>query len=136
MRRLLNLRTITIAYFLFLVLGTVIPLGSIAPDLDNNYVLHIRLDYLLHLIFYSPLPILLWLQFRKASRERQAPLGHRIGFWFLLALVSLAITAAFEFIQIVIPYRAFNINDLVANGVGAMMGLILMKVFWKPLRKI
>jgi len=28
----------------------------------------------------------------------------------------------------VIPYRAFNINDLLANGVGAVLGFLLLAV--------
>jgi len=29
-----------------------------------------------------------------------------------------------EGVQLLIPYRTFNINDLFANGVGAIIGLI------------
>jgi hypothetical protein len=52
-------------------------------------------------------------------------------FWLQLAGYSFFITAAYEGLQLVIPFRAFNINDLVANGVGAVLGYLLLVVFRK-----
>jgi len=50
-------------------------------------------------------------------------------FWVRVVLYSLLITALLECLQLVIPYRAFNINDLLANGVGAGIGLVLVLAF-------
>ena len=47
-----------------------------------------------------------------------------------MVLVVLVIPVLFELLQLVIPYRAFNINDMVAKGVGAMIGLVgILSIF-------
>ncbi|MGM0474810.1 MAG: VanZ family protein, partial [Bacteroidota bacterium] len=51
-------------------------------------------------------------------------------------VVSLLITVLFEGLQLIIPYRSFNINDMTANGVGAMIGLLLVLVFRKSLEDL
>ena len=45
--------------------------------------------------------------------------------------VGILIVAFCEAIQMVIPYRAFNINDMLANGVGALIGLIPAVLVWR-----
>jgi glycopeptide antibiotics resistance protein len=47
-----------------------------------------------------------------------------------LALLLGGILFAFvmEAIQYVLPYRAFNINDLLANGLGVVLGFVLLKL--------
>ena len=111
MWRMLNIKYITFIYLLILLLGSILPLNSVSSPLNDNYTLHIRWDYLLHALIYIPLPVLLGLYFKNES-------------WILPILFGLLFVVLFESLQLVIPYRAFNINDLMANGVGAIMGLI------------
>ncbi len=111
MWRMLNIKHITYIYLLILLLGAVLPLNSGSSSLNDHYTLHIRWDYLLHALVYIPLPVLMGLSLKKGS-------------WIRIALLALPVTVLFEALQLVIPYRAFNINDLIANGVGAIMGLI------------
>ena len=40
-------------------------------------------------------------------------------------LLSFAIAAGFEFVQLTIAFRAFNINDLLANVVGILAGVLV-----------
>ena len=111
MWRMLNIKHITFIYLLILLLGAVLPLNSVSSPLNDNYTLHIRWYYLLHALIYIPLPVLLGLSLKKGS-------------WIRIALLALPATVLFEALQLVIPYRAFNINDLIANGVGVIIGLI------------
>ncbi len=111
-------------YLFLLLLAAVIPLGM-GNTLLDNYTFHVRADYLLHAIFYIPLPFVLIL-----SRW-----GRREG-WMPVILLSLVVVVLFETVQMLIPYRAFNINDLFANGVGVVIGLVLFAFLGRTLRRI
>ncbi len=111
-------------YLFLLLVAALIPLGM-GTTLNNNYVLQVRSDYLLHALFYIPLPGILLL-----SRW-----GRRGG-WIPVILLSSVVVVLFESVQLLIPYRAFNINDLFANGVGVVIGFTLYLLFRKRLAGI
>ena len=123
MGKLLNIKFITYSYLLILLLGTVIPLNPVSSALNDNYTLHIRWDYLLHAMVYIPLPVLLGLYLKKGS-------------WIRIVLLTLPVTVLLEVLQMVIPYRFFNINDLMANCVGAIIGFMLIPVFRKLFSRV
>jgi len=75
------------------------------------------------------LPVLLSLSLKKRILDQAQVRRNKISFWVRIALFSLFITALFELLQMFIPYRAFNINDMVANGVGATLGFLLILIF-------
>ena len=135
----LNFKFITYAYLLILLAGTVIPLNT-GTALNDNYTMYIRWDYLLHAIVYLPLPVLLGLSLKRGSsgrdeqniiepgKKQQQVRGHKARdhrFWLQVVLVSLLVTVLLEGLQLIIPYRAFNINDMVANGVGTALGFVV-----------
>ena len=111
-------------YLFLLLVAAVIPLGM-GNTLNNNYTFHVRADYLLHAIFYIPLPLVLLL----------SQWGRREG-WMPVILLSLVVVVLFETLQMLVPYRAFNINDLFANGVGVVIGLLLFAFLGRILRRI
>ena len=122
MIKLLLTDRIALIYLLLLLVGALVPLGSGSASLNSTYALNVRGDYLLHALFYIPLPIILLL----SKTGRHVHLG-----WVIL--FALIMVVMFEGIQMIIPYRAFNINDLFANGVGVLIGLILFALFSKKL---
>ena len=124
-------RFLTYAYLLFLLLGSVLPINSGSSVLSDSYTLHIRWDYLLHALVYIPLPVLLGFYLTGKSGKQPVPGSGKAGFWIRAVLYSILISALFELMQMVLPYRAFNINDLVANGVGAVLGSFAVLIF-KP----
>ena len=111
-------------YLLLLLVGTLIPIGMGSEPLSNNYTFHIRADYLLHALFYIPLPLLLLLS--RSGRK---------GGWLKVILVSLVVVILFETVQMLVPYRAFNINDLFANGVGVLIGLLPALFVWRRIQR-
>ena len=111
-------------YLLLLLVGALIPLGMGSEPLSNNYTFHIRADYLLHALFYIPLPLLLLLS--RSGRK---------GGWLTVILVSLVVVILFETVQMLVPYRAFNINDLFANGVGVLIGLLPALFVWRRIQR-
>lgn len=120
----LNLKSRAILYICLLLLGSVVPIGPRSSDiLMDNYTLDIRWDYLVHAFIYLPLPIILFRSFRSM----------KWGSFTWLVFFSLVIPALFEVLQMLIPYRNFNINDLMANGFGVIIGWVLALFFRKRL---
>ena len=112
-------------YVLMLLIAALIPIGNETQILLSNYTLQVRADYLVHALFYLPLPVVLLL----------SGWGRRGG-WMPVILLSMAVVVLFETVQMLIPYRTFNINDLIANGIGVFIGLLLFVFFGSRLLKI
>ncbi len=119
-----NIKLITWFYLLILVLGSVLPLNN-GTTLNDNYIVVIRSDYLIHALVLLPLPVLLGLSLRNRTR-----------IWIRIFLLGLLMVVFCEGVQLLIPYRTFNINDLFANGVGAIIGLIPAFLVWRRLLRI
>lgn len=99
-------------YLICVLLLSVLPINS-AGELNNITILKFRGDYFLHSLMLVPWMIfLLWIKSR----------------WWLWLLSGLLFAVFIEGIQYFLPYRAYNINDLVANivGVGIGGGILLM----------
>jgi glycopeptide antibiotics resistance protein len=107
-------------YISILFLLTILPINSSDNSLINNtFILEVRLDYLLHALLYFP-----WLFLAvKATKA-----GHIIAL-----LYGLLFAAGTEVLQLLLPYRTFNINDLLANVLGLLSGLILVIPFGSDL---
>ena len=109
----MKLKAILIIYLTLLLLATVLPLNSAGEALNENHVLTLRWDYLLHALVYAPLPVLLARQLKKL---------------WPAVLIALSLAAGFELLHALLPYRGFNINDLVANGAGVGIGYIIIAI--------
>ena len=97
-------------YIAFILLMAVIPLNGLnSHALNNVYIVEIRLDHLLHGILFLP-----W--FFISIRV------YRLPVWVaIVAGIGLAVVA--EGVQYYLPYRAFNVNDMISNVIGVMLGL-------------
>lgn len=102
-----RLRSLSPWYFVCLALLMWMPLGGLGVQL-NNFVLGIRMDHLLHASVYFPCS---W--FIMGIR------GMRRGRLLLLAYCVAMLT---EGVQYFLPYRGFDINDLIANFLGITCG--------------
>ena len=114
------IRQITWVYLLILLLGSVLPINGGSSPLNNTYIVEVRSDYLLHALLLLPFPMLLVLRLRKKS-----------NIWLRIVVLGLMIVLFCEGVQLLLPYRTFNINDLFANGVGAIIGLIPAGLVWR-----
>lgn len=86
------------------------PLNGLGVPLDN-FVLGIRADHLLHASVYIPCVFFL---------------ASRMGFVHWKALFfSILIGLTTEGVQYLLPYRGFDINDMVANVLGVMLGFMV-----------
>lgn len=89
---------------------TFIPLGGMSTSLSGTTVLSLRLDYLLHALVFIPL-VPLW----KLARPRHS-------LWLIIP-ASLLAAALAEVSHYWIPYRGYNINDLLGNMLGVALSI-------------
>lgn len=115
-------KTLFVIYTMLLFLIAVLPINSSGSAINHTFVVSIRLDYLLHCVIFIPWVFLLWkftsFNFKMYPLKTIALLLGGILFAFVM-----------EAIQYFLPYRAFNINDLLANGLGVLLGFMIVLSF-------
>lgn len=84
------------------------PLNGVGIPLDN-YVLGLRMDHLLHASVFIPCALFLY-DLYKQNRK-----------WAAWA-TAVAVGIVTETIQWMLPYRGFDINDMIANFLGVTLG--------------
>jgi glycopeptide antibiotics resistance protein len=111
-------------YPAFVLLISILPVNGPNSPMNDTYVVQLRLDYLLHGLLFLPVPFFLSHIARGARFY-----GHKLLMTFFLSLLFAILC---ELIQEPIPWRTFNINDLLANvaGVVAGMGIAGKLVSW------
>lgn len=113
-------------YLAVLIFGTV--LKTTDPEqmkLSDKYILNIRWDYIMHAIVYLPLPLLLNWNYTGKTGKKDNGKTRLAGKTWLNFFLALFIATGLEVFQMLIPYRTFNVNDLLANGLGAILGFPL-----------
>jgi len=112
------------SYTILLVLLAVLPINSSGSSINHTFIVSVRLDYLLHCAIFIPWVFLL----HKITQLNLRSFPAKTLGWLV---VGVLFACAMEAIQYLLPYRAFNINDLLANGLGVVLGfLIFMKYLW------
>lgn len=97
-------------YFIGLAILMWAPLNGIGIPL-NNYVFGLRLDHLLHASVFIPCTLFL-----------MDLLDRKWAVW----LSAVAISLLTESVQWLLPYRGFDINDMVANFFGVSLGWLII----------
>ncbi len=110
MSRLTILKAMLVIYLIVVGVLSVVPFSSQGVSFNSIHVLSLRLDYLLHALVFIPL-VPLW----RVSRP-DTPL-------WLVFFLSLGLAAAAEGIHYFVPYRSYNINDLLGNMTGVVLGM-------------
>lgn len=91
------------------------PLNGLGIPLDN-YILGLRADHLLHASVFLPCTLFLMDLFGKKGS------GGAHGWKWAVWLTAVAIGLLTEGGQWLLPYRGFDVNDLVANFLGVSLG--------------
>ena len=102
-------------YCIVLILLIALPLNT-ASELNNITIFQLRGDYFFHILLFLP-----WMFFRKVFHIR-------LLVWLLLGLLFASAT---EGLQYLLPWRAFNVNDMAANGMGVLVGSLLFVIYVK-----
>ncbi|MBP5677299.1 MAG: VanZ family protein [Bacteroidales bacterium] len=104
-------RKLRVWYFAALAILMWAPLNGVGIPLDN-YVLGIRTDHLLHASVFIPCALFYF-----------DMLGRKRGWAWLAAVLTGMVTEGGQWL---LPYRGFDINDLIANAFGVTLGWLLM----------
>ncbi len=99
-------------YFVGLTFLMWAPLNGVGIPLDN-YVFGLRMDHLLHASVFIPCTLFFYDFYRE---------GHKWLVW----LTAVGIGMLTESVQWLLPYRGFDINDMIANFLGVSFGWILI----------
>ena len=100
-------------FYVYLVAAigiSAIPIGDSGSLSRVTVVNVLRLDYLLHALLFIPL-VSLW---------RFGLPGHS---WRMIMGGGIILAAFCELIQMWLPYRGYNINDLIGNMTGVLLGI-------------
>ena len=104
-------------YIAIIFILAVLNINGAGIVLNNTHILSIRLDYLVHFAIFIPL---MWLVCNAYGVSFKLNVGKAV-LWVVFGLVLAWLS---EGVQYFIPYRAFNINDLVANTIGVLLGAV------------
>jgi len=115
-----NIVLIFYSYLVLVFLLHILPVNGQNSILNNNYIFKIRLDYIGHFILFG---LLSWLGLIYWKLRNQNI--------YITITIIVFLALGYEIIQYFIPWRTFNINDLVANGVGMGLGMIVFFLFIK-----
>ena len=106
-------------YFAAIIFLMWAPLNGVGIPLDN-YILGLRADHLLHASVYIPMALFC---IDLLQRKR----------WWLLWLAGCLFGLMTEYGQYLLPFRKFDINDMVANVIGVSLGWLAIIIYakWK-----
>ena len=109
-------------YFAAIILLITLPINASGSrlNLNNITVVRIRGDYLAHALVFIP-----WAFFMTSMRQP-------LWLWLLLGLLF---STGTELLQYLLPYRRFNINDLISNSLGILLGLLIFVVLTRGLKQ-
>jgi len=109
-------------YFTAIILLIILPINTPGSKfyLNDILVVRIRGDYLAHALIFVP-----WAFF-------MAPMKQKMGLWLVLGLLF---STGTEMLQYLLPYRRFNINDLISNSLGILIGMIILLLLMKGLKQ-
>ncbi len=104
-----NIPTLFRLYFFAIILLITLPINK-SGSLNDITVVHLRGDYFFHILTFIP-----WAFFGLLMKKN-------MWMWMIPGLLFAFGT---ELLQLILPWRRFNINDLIANGAGVLLGTLI-----------
>jgi VanZ family protein len=114
---------IALILFLFYAVSifvlSVLPINGKYSHINHVYLINIRLDYVVHAAIFLPWMLLYTLAVKGLVT------GQRWKILLTGLLSGLLFAAVTEGVQYIVPYRSFNVNDLIGNVIGVVLGAAL-----------
>jgi len=104
-----NIHTLFRLYFFAIILLITLPINK-SGSLNDITVVHLRGDYFFHILTFIP-----WAFFGLVMKKN-------MWVWMIPGLLF---AVGSELLQLILPWRRFNINDLIANGAGVFLGTLI-----------
>ena len=122
-----NIKKAFLVYLVLIIIMAVVPIGN-SGKLNNTFILSFRVDHILHVLQFIPWAFF----FVKMNQEHNMLSAARdLPLWFIWGLLYAVVS---EGIQYLIPYRSFNVSDMLANGIGVSAGFVIFVPLGKELR--
>ena len=109
-----------------LILLAILPINGEGSAINHTYVVSVRLDYLVHFAVFIP-----WIFLAQMTNDlsfKSYPM--KTLKWLFYGILF---AAANEAIQYFIPWRAYNVNDLVSNFIGVLLGATIFLFGFIPI---
>jgi VanZ family protein len=106
------------SYSILLVLLAILPINGEGSAINHTFVVSVRLDYLIHFAVFIPWVFLAQMTYSLSFKNYPKKTLTWLFYGILFATAN-------EAIQYFIPWRAYNINDLVSNFIGVLLGAAL-----------
>ncbi len=127
---------LTLLYTLFVVYGSLVPLEYVAMPFSEalarfreipylNLGLHSRADWVANILLFIPLTFL-WMALLDRGR-RFLPIA------MLVWVVAVSFSVGIEFTQLFFPQRTVSRNDIIAETIGAALGILLWRLWGRAL---
>lgn len=124
-----------ICYFSFVIYGSLVPWQYRALPLETalqqfrnisylNLGINSRADWVANILLFIPLSFLLMSYFMPAERKQL-----KLNIAIPIALSCVVLALIIEFTQLYFPQRTVSINDIIAESLGAMLGIVLFYRF-------
>ena len=121
-------RVTTLAYLVFVVYGSLVPLDFRAIEMSEaverfrqipflNLGIGSRADWVANLLLFIPLSYLFAASVWPSGR------GAQVVTTIIIAMACIALSVAIEFTQIFFPQRTVSQNDIIAEALGGVLGL-------------
>ncbi len=127
---------LTLLYTLFVVYGSLVPLDYVAMPFGEALArfrqipylklgLHSRADWVANILLFIPLAFL-WMALLDRGK-RFLPVA------MLVWLVAVSFSVGIEFTQVFFPQRTVSRNDIIAESIGAALGILLWRLWGRVL---
>ena len=115
-------KRISVIFYVYLIGLFIAHVMKTGGEIDlNNYFWGIRADHWIHATMFIPMGIFVFILFQK---NRWLP--------FLFGFVACFF---FESLQYYLPYRSFDLTDIMADACGVSIGMILWFMFFQKVRR-
>ena len=104
-------------YLIFMLLLVILPINGCESRINHTFILKIRLDYIFHALLFSP-----WMFFYELIKPFSGVKKFNFIIWLFVGILFCIFS---ESVQYIIPYRTFNINDMIANCSGIFLSVIV-----------
>lgn len=111
--KLFSNKWLFIFYLFALILLVTLPINTTGA-LNNITIITFRGDYFFHALAFLP-----WAFFRASTHQK------RIN-WLIIGILFATSTEALQYL---LPYRAYNVNDMIANMIGVCLSFPLSYLF-------
>lgn len=105
---------ILVLYLITVITLTLVPFNSKALFYQKR-IIFLRIDYLIHICMFIP-----WAALNKVF-SNAFNIFHTVFYGVIMAIIM-------ELIHYMLPYRSFNIYDLIANLIGILLGIPITRL--------